>query len=278
MNRAYRRSTTSRILFVVLLAFLPVYLHAVQEAAPLTWDQQEQFLLTAQIVKTDPVAKGITNTVRVTLSDGTLTHDASVQRINESKAFFKPDFGPAEMNFKDSYKFNIAAWKLARMLGIGNMMPPSVERKYQGAAAAFTWWIDNVMMEEGDRQKKKLTAPNTENWNREMNVLLVFDQLIYNTDRNIGNIIIDKQWHLWMIDHTRAFRLQKTLRTPNVLGFSDRGLLARMKALDEPTLEKELTTYLTKEEIRGLLARRDLIVKFFEAKGERFLYDRPARN
>jgi hypothetical protein len=63
-----------------------------------------------------------------------------------------------------------------------------------------------------------------------------------------------------------------------VLIFCDRNLLAKMKELDEPTLEKELEPYVTKAEIRGLLARRDLIVKFFEGRGERYLYDRPARN
>jgi hypothetical protein len=30
-----------------------------------------------------------------------------------------------------------------------------------------------------------------------------FDQLIYNTDRNLGNLLIDGDWRIWMIDHTR---------------------------------------------------------------------------
>ena len=34
----------------------------------------------------------------------------------------------------------------------------------------------------------------------------VFDELIANTDRNQGNMLIDKQWKLWLIDHTRGFR------------------------------------------------------------------------
>ena len=35
----------------------------------------------------------------------------------------------------------------------------------------------------------------------------MFDQLIYNVDRNLGNLVIDKNWTIWMIDHSRAFRL-----------------------------------------------------------------------
>jgi hypothetical protein len=50
-----------------------------------------------------------------------------------------------------------------------------------------------------------------------------------------------------------------------------------MKTLDEATLLKELKPYVLKDEIKGLLARRDLIVAFFEAKGEGGLFDRPSR-
>lgn len=101
----------------------------------------------------------------------------------------------------------------------------------------------------------------------------VFDQLIFNTDRNLGNLRIDRQWHIWMIDHTRAFRTRHDLRAPKNLVQCDRNLLARMKTLDQPTLERELAGYVNREEIKALLARRDRIVQFFEAKGASSIYD-----
>jgi hypothetical protein len=110
-----------------------------------------------------------------------------------------------------------------------------------------------------------------------MYVLRVFDQLIYNMDRSLRNLLIDKQWRIWMIDHGRAFRLFHTLKAPKDLDRCDRSLLAKLKALDQATLEKELKSYLNKEEVKGLLARRDLIVKIFEEKGESVLYNRPPR-
>ena len=55
-------------------------------------------------------------------------------------------------------------------------------------------------------------------------------------------------------------------------------MLAKMKTLDEATLTKEFGRDVTKDEIRGLLARRDLIVKLFEGRGESALFDRPQRN
>ena len=42
----------------------------------MTLDEQEQFLLTAEVVKRKRLSEGITGSVRATLSDGSLTHDA----------------------------------------------------------------------------------------------------------------------------------------------------------------------------------------------------------
>ena len=49
----------------------------------------------------------------------------------------------------------MAAYRLDRLLGL-NLVPVSVGRLYRGHTAAFTWWIDDVMMDEGERLKKKL--------------------------------------------------------------------------------------------------------------------------
>jgi len=134
------------------------------------------------------------------------------------------------------------------------------------------------MMDEGERKSKKLESPNSEAWKQEYHIVNVFDQLIYNVDRNVTNLLIDKQWRIWMIDHGRSFRIHKTLKDPNVLGQIDRNLLAKMKTLDKDTAKKELGAYLSGAEIDGLLARRDVLVKYFEAKGESGLFTRPVRN
>jgi len=257
-------------LAAVLLVFPVSLLYA---ADVLTSEQKEEFLTKAKITKSKEANKGTTGTLRITLSDGKLTHDASVQTIDDYQQFFLNEIG-----FKDTYKFDIAGWKLARLLGIDDMVPPSVRRTYQGKTASFTWWVDNVMMDEVERRAKNIQPPNPEAWNQENNVMQVFDQLIYNMDRNQTNMLIDQGWHLWLIDHSRAFRIHKSLKDPSVLKGIDRGMLAKMKTLDEATLTKEFQRELTKDEIRGLLARRDLIVELFEAKGESALFDRPRRN
>jgi len=107
-----------------------------------------------------------------------------------------------------------------------------------------------------------------------MYVVRVFHQLVYNTDDNLTNLLITKDWQLWMVDFTRAFRQHKALRNPQNLVQCDRKLPSNLRKLDRKALEEKLLQphYLNKSEMDGLLARRDKIVKFFEdqiaAKGE----------
>ena len=40
----------------------------------------------------------------------------------------------------------------------------------------------------------------------------MLDLLIANVDRNQGNLLYDPDWHLLLIDHSRAFTEKKDLR------------------------------------------------------------------
>jgi hypothetical protein len=243
-----------------------------QEGAPkLSNEQQEEFLRKGKVLRHRSASKGITDTKRATLEHGGLVHDASVQTIDESKAQFTTPQG-TEINFRDSYKFNIAAYKLGLMLGLDSI-PVSVERPWQGTAGSYTWWVDDVLMDELQRTAKKTKPPDQDRWNCQMHQVRVFDQLIFNTDRNLGNLLIDKNWKIWMIDHSRAFRQRKDLREVKNLEKCDRKLLAKLKELNREDLTRELGRYITKLEIDGLLARRDKIVAIFEGRGEVALYD-----
>jgi hypothetical protein len=240
-------------------------------------EQMEDFLRTAKIVDQKRTAIGITGSLRAKMSDGTLTHDAHIQSIDVAKSSLQTDRG-TEFNFKDSWKYNIAAYRIDKLLKL-NMIPVSIERNVPGIGrAAVTWWVDDVLMDEVTRTKKKLDPPNMEDWNRQMYTVRVFDQLIYNMDRNLQNLIFTNDWQIWMIDHTRAFRMHKVLKDQKNLVRCDRRLLDALKQLDAGVIARETDTYLSAPEVKGLLARRDLIVNFFEQqvaqKGEKYvLYD-----
>jgi hypothetical protein len=208
------------------------------------------------------VSKGVTDARRVTLSDDRLTHDAQVQDVD----IFKPIFEVGkntEVNFRDTYRYNIAAYRLSRLLGLVEV-PMSVLRRVDGKPAAVTWWVDDVAMDEGDRQKKQVVSPNPTRTASYFHILRVFDELIQNRDRNAGNLLWTKDWGMWMIDHTRAFRLGRDLLKPELLDRCERTLFDRMRGLTAEAVTDAMGDTLLKAEIDALMARRDRLVKLFD--------------
>lgn len=224
----------------------------------------EHFLLTARIISEKPIGTGITHPLRVTLTDGQFYHDAHVQTIDVYKAEYRTKEG-VEKNFTDSYKYNIAAYRLDKMMDMG-MVPVCVYRVVDDKPAAADWWVDDVMFDEAGRRDKNMDPPDLNYWGRQMNDVRDFDQLIYNEDRNQGNLLIDRDWKVWAIDESRSFRLLPTLRDPQVLRRISNKLLQGMKSLNEQNLEANLLPYLSKDAIHALLARRNLLVTFFETQ------------
>jgi hypothetical protein len=229
----------------------------------LTKDQIKQFLLTAKVIASHQSSKGITSPWRLTLSDGTITHDASFQAIDEHKTSMQLATGGSELNFVDSYKYNIAAYALAELLGMDDMVPVYVERKWKGNAGSLSWWLP-VKMDEADRRKQQIYAPDTDAWNKQMYKIRVFDQLVYDNDPNLTNVLIGQNWELYRVDFSRAFRLKKDLRNPGDLVRCDRQLLEKLKALDGNQLADKTKHYLTKDEVKAVMARRDKIVERFQ--------------
>ena len=252
----------------VLLALVLVFVLAPRMAAPqgvaITPEQMAVFLAKAAIVRERTTSDGITRPIRATLSDGVLTHDAQFQTVDQARAVFEAGKA-SEVDFKDTYRYNIAGYRLAQMVGL-ETVPMSVERTYKGKSAAVTWWIDDVMFDEVGRQKlqdKKL-GPEPERTQKQIYIMRVWDELIQNKDRNAGNILWTKDWTLWLIDHTRAFRSGESLLKPNDLVRVERTMFDKMKQLTEPALSETMKGILTRTEIRAMLKRRDAIVRHFE--------------
>jgi hypothetical protein len=260
--RAARRS-----LIVVLFIAVGAGLGASQQTTPtaslqLTPAEMEAFLLKARISSRRDAGAGVTNSSRVTLSDGRITHDAHLQTVDIAQNVFQA--GKAtELNFKDTYRYNIAGYRLAQLIGL-QTVPMSVERSVEGKMAAVTWWVDDVMMDEDGRIKKKTMGPDVQRFAKQIQVMKIWDELIQNKDRNRGNLLWTNDWTLWLIDHTRAFRLDKKLQNPNELTRCERGLLDGLRRLTAESLAQAVGNSLTKAEQEAVMARRDLLVKHFE--------------
>ena len=267
----YLRPLTRPLLVVLACVILPIAGRAADNT-PLTKEQVKQFLQTAEVIKSKPSSKGITHPWRLTLSNGTITHDASFQSIDEHKSEMKLASGKVEIDFVDSYKYNIAAFQLAELVGLDDMLPVYVERKWQGKTGSLSWWLP-AKMDDVERVEKKIEPPDPDKWNKQMYRIRVFDELVYDTDPNLTNVLIGEDWTVWRVDFSRAFRKNKDLRAPKNLVKCDRQLLEKLKALKADELAGETKGYLTKDEVNAVMARRDKIVATFQSliaeKGEK---------
>jgi hypothetical protein len=270
---------------VVLAGMVPSSAQSVVASPPaavsLDVAGQAEFLRTAKVVRSRGIGKGVTAPVRLTLTDGTLTHDAAFQSVYERRS--QADFGPkgVEFNFADSHHFNLAAYELAGMLDLQAMMPVTVHRTWNGKEGTITWWIDDAF-DESTRLKQKKNPPNPIAWNHQMYKMRVFAALVGDTDRNLGNVLITNDWKLWMIDFTRAFRLWNELKYPGDLHQIDRTLLQRLRELDGAAVKAATAHCLTSFEADAVMKRRDLLVAHFDdlikAKGQAaVLYGAEAR-
>ena len=258
---------------MLLLAAVAVRPSAAQDAQAdrrpeYSRDEMEDLLSKGRITARKNSAKGVTDAFRVTLSDGQRTHDAQVQNVDIFRAVFEVTPKYTEFNFRDTYRYNIAAYRLAQLVGLHNV-PMSVPRLVDAKRSAVTWWVDDVAMDEGGRLKlspRDRLGPNPSRTAAYIHILRVFDELIQNRDRNAGNLLWTKDWTMWMIDHTRAFRTDPELRGPKLLERCERELFAGLRGLTREELTKAVGDNLMQQEVDAVLARRDRIVKLFEDK------------
>jgi hypothetical protein len=258
-----RLALNPRSTVLAVVVFFALVCSATAQEPKLTKEEMKQFLLTAKVVKGKQNTVGITNPWRLTLNDGKTTHDGSFQSVDEHKANKQFDDGHVELNFVDSYKYNIAAYALSELLGVDDMLPMYVERKWQGNVGSLSWWLP-VKMDEGQRLQKKLSAPDSDAWNKQMYRMRVFDSLVDDSDPNLTNVLIGEDWKLWRVDFSRAFRLSKDLPNTKNLTQCDRQLFEKLKTLDRNEFTQKTKNYLSKSEIDAVMARRDKIVAFLQ--------------
>ena len=149
----------------------------------------EEFLREGKIGPPKNIPKGVTLPTRATLEPNGMQHDAAVQTVNIAKASYQTTRG-TELNLKDYWAYNVAGYELAKILEL-NMLPPYVERKVSGESASLSWWVNDSMMEI-DRKNRKMEPPDLDSWNKQMYAVRVWHRLIYDTDPNLTNILIDK--------------------------------------------------------------------------------------
>jgi hypothetical protein len=254
------------ILGVVLATFVLVSVLAGADEPNFTEEQKIDFLQHAKVIASKPEKKGKSNASHLTLSDGKVTYDASFQPIDEKKTQGPAPGGAIELNFRDYWGYNIAGYRVAKLLGMDDMVPVYTERKWNGTTGAISWRVSDVQFDEADRHNRKIDVPASvlDGWNKRMYKLRVLTQLLYDMDDNLTNVLITKDWRIWRIDFSRAFRLQHDLKNAKDLVQCDRQVLAKLRQLSYDQVFDATKPYLTKDQVKALIARRDKMVAYFD--------------
>jgi hypothetical protein len=206
----------------------------------------EDYIKTAEIVSMKDIPVGVTKPQKATLAPG-----GPVEAI--AWKFLPPG---RKQGYWESYKSEIAAYELDKLLGLG-MVPPTVERRYKGDLGAAIMWCPEIQsFKDMGGPPKNVPPQQVARWNKQLIRAKMFDNLIYNMDPNLGNWLVDKQWNLILIDHTRSFTTDKKMAHEDMRRI-DPELWQKMEALTEESLQAALGEWIGKREIRAVLERRD---------------------
>ncbi len=235
----------------------------------------EHFLRTADVTHKENTDRGVTRSKKVTLEQDSLTRFAIFKTIDvfrRGRTTLRS--GATDVDFQDSWKTEVAAYELDKMIGLG-MVPATVERRHGRNRGSMQWWVEDTMVER-DRIEAGIQPPDPVEWIEQAYKIWLFDNLIYNVDRNLTNMLVKEDGRVYLIDHSRSFRSLRELQRP-MLRFS-KSLLDAIQKLDESSLKEQLGRYLTISQIRALLGRRDLILerargRIAESGAENVLYD-----
>ncbi len=235
------------------------------------------FLRSAEIVSRKELTGGVNRPLKVRLRQGGVEANAIFRIVDIQRQRAKLD-GKMIADFHDSYIYECAAWEMSRLLGIDNV-PPCVQRQFEHTDGTMQLWVEGAMTEK-ERRETDIKPPEHLRWMRQKQTMRLFDALIYNFDRNQGNMLIDPDWKLWFIDHTRSFRKSALVETPATIFWCERGIFERLQALDKKKLSR-LRSILSGVQIKLLLKRRDKLVQYLRSRIEELgegavLYDASA--
>ena len=235
---------------------------------PLEGVEAEEFLRNAEmlecsetIAETLDASGGSRSGCKGMFSDGTKTLKAVFQDrdyfINRQVRIS----GQQVFGWKVRYHHEIAAYELDKLLGLG-MVPPCVDRTFRKTEGSLCLWVEGAMSDFERRTVEKTRPPDLQDWNKQLRTIKMFMVLI-NDLGNPKSILIDGNWKLYKVSSSRAFHEDTKLVREQKFQLSQQDLDA-LRALDEQEVKTTLAPWLSKKQIKGLIARRDAIVEMVE--------------
>ncbi|MEE8107587.1 MAG: metallophosphoesterase [Gammaproteobacteria bacterium] len=224
-------------------------------------DELAEFLRSASVIGSEAIPVGVTQPTRLTLEkDGVRLHAIFKTESTDIRRGRGPNKNRM-LNVSDRWQYEIAAYRLDRMLGL-DLVPVAVERNIEGRDGALIFWMDGLI----SLLKKNREKISYEGWcpqQPQHDLMYVWDTLIYNDDRTQQNVTYTQNdWMLKLIDQSRSFRTYRN-KPPYVRERElkmTREMADRLAALDSGQLSAELGAYINRDQIRALLRRRDSLI------------------
>ena len=227
----------------------------------------EEFLKNAKILTVrDFNTMAVTRPKKVELHDGQRTCYAVFKTIDEREPRKKFANGRTELRFSDRYQYELAAYELDKLLGLG-IVPPVVERRIYREVGSLSLWVEDSITEQERLKVRGIHPPDVARWNNQMYTIRLLEQLVCHTDyRNISNLLVTPVWKIYNIAFSRDFRRHKRLRREDSLVRFSRPVLDSLRALSRNQLKTHLGRWLSEEQIDSLWVRRGQILELAERR------------
>jgi hypothetical protein len=228
-------------------------------------DVWESFLKTADIVRFEKAEEGVTHPFKLYLKKGEV----------EAKAFWKNVDEELSEGALDSWRSEIAAYRLDKLLGLG-MVPVVVERVFQGKPGSLSLYAANKYSLLKIMDENIPTPPEAADRMNKMKYLTrAFDCLIANDDRTQQNILYTEDWRTILIDHSRAFRFDKDHAERLIYGRNGfktaagksmlfrqlpRSFVQAVRNLELEKVRAAVGPYLTEAQIKALMSRKVVLL------------------
>jgi hypothetical protein len=217
-----------------------------------------EFMRTADVVSMKELTGSKTRPHKVLLERDGVRMNAIFRTVDVQRERVRIG-GRFHMFFRDNAMFECAAYALAQLLGLENV-PPAVARSINGRWGSLQVWVEGTIT-GNDRRQEGLQPPDPQDWFLRTMVITVWDQLIFNDDRNPGNILIESDWDVWLVDHTRAFQRNSRLRDPDQVTHCERELWDHLRDVSDQEIRDAVSEYLSAAEVEDLLERRKKLVE-----------------
>lgn len=251
-----------RSLLVIALAWLG------PDGKPLPFGTSEEvagFLRQAKVVEASRKRlEGITRPRKVLVENGGIRVNAVFRSVKKQYYNTQWDTGRSTKFLRDSYRNEVAAYELSLLLGL-DTVPPAVLWRLGKEEGSLQLFIENAEPGYNPRDESRQPA-DPQRWAMERARMRVFDALIENVDRNVGNMLIDAAGKVWWIDHTRSFGRNHDLTDADLITRCERRLFERLKAADPNSIAERMRDHMTQREIDALLKRRLKLISLIEAR------------